>query len=74
MKIEVILERSPYRYVQVGLLRNGCPDYRIQKYNDIIERYEDIYTQGAQTHRLRSADFCEIPFVQSTLSPPTQAI
>ena len=43
MKIEVILERSPYRYVQVGLLRNGFPDYRIQKYNDTTERYEDIY-------------------------------
>ena len=43
MKIEVILERSPYRYIQVGLLRNGCPDYRIQKYNDIKERYEDMY-------------------------------
>ena len=43
MKIEVIFERSPYRYIQVGYLRNGCPDYRIQKYDDIIERYEDMY-------------------------------
>ena len=44
MKPEVILERSPYRYVQCGLLEINCmPDYRIQKYNEWTKRYQDMY-------------------------------
>ena len=43
MTTKVIYERSPYRYVEVGLLRNGFPDYRIQKYDDTTERYNDMY-------------------------------
>ena len=42
-KTEVILERYPYRYVEVGILDNGFPDYRIQKYNDWTKRYSDMY-------------------------------
>ena len=30
--MKVIHERYPYRYVDVGILENGFPDYRIQKY------------------------------------------
>tara|TARA_Y100001951_G_C11166275_1_gene197638 strand:- start:168 stop:425 length:258 start_codon:yes stop_codon:yes gene_type:complete len=43
MTPKVIYERSPYRYVECGSLRNGFPDYRIQKYNDITQKYQDIY-------------------------------
>ena len=42
-KPEVILERYPYRYVQCGLLENGFPDYRIQKWNEWSKRYKDMY-------------------------------
>jgi hypothetical protein len=42
-KLETILERYPYRYVKVGTLDNGHPDYRIQKYNDWTKRYKDMY-------------------------------
>ena len=42
-KLETILERYPYRYVKVGMLDNGHPDYRIQKYNDWTKRYKDMY-------------------------------
>ena len=43
MKLESILERHPYRYVSVGKLDNGFPDYRIQKFNDYTRRYNDMY-------------------------------
>lgn len=44
MKPTVILERSPYRYVQCGTLEiNGMPDYRIQKFNEWTKRYTDMY-------------------------------
>ena len=44
MKPEVLLERSPYRYVQCGTLEiNGMPDYRIQKFNEWTKRYSDMY-------------------------------
>ena len=43
MKLETILERYPYRYVSVGTLPNGRPDYRIQKFNDWTQRYRDMY-------------------------------
>ena len=43
MKLETILERHPYRYVSVGKLDNGFPDYRIQKFNDYTRRYNDVY-------------------------------
>ena len=43
-KVQVILERAPYRYVQCGLLEiNGKPDYRIQKFNEWTKRYSDMY-------------------------------
>ena len=44
MKPTVILERSPYRYVQCGTLEiNGMPDYRIQKFDEWTKRYKDMY-------------------------------
>ena len=43
MKLETILERHPYRYVSVGKLDNGFPDYRSQKFNDYTRRYNDMY-------------------------------
>ena len=41
--VNVLLERYPYRYVSVGMLDNGHPDYRIQKYHDWTKRYRDMY-------------------------------
>ncbi len=41
--VKVLLERAPYRYVSVGMLDNGHPDYRIQKQNEYTKRYSDMY-------------------------------
>jgi len=43
MKPIVLLERFPYRYVEVGTLDNGCPDYRIQKIDSYTRKYTDMY-------------------------------
>jgi hypothetical protein len=43
MKPNVLMERHPYRYVSVGTLENGFPDYRIQKFNEWSKRYSDMY-------------------------------
>ena len=43
MALTVIHERYPYRYVDVGILENGFPDFRIQKYNEDTGRYKDMY-------------------------------
>ena len=43
-KPSILLERFPYRYVQVGNLEiNGKPDCRIQKVDSYTGRYKDIY-------------------------------
>jgi hypothetical protein len=43
-KPTVLMERFPYRYVQVGTLEiNGKPDYRIQKVDSYTGRYRDMY-------------------------------
>ena len=43
-KMNVILERFPYRYVEDGIIElNGKPDYRIQKFNEYTRRYNDMY-------------------------------
>jgi hypothetical protein len=43
-KPSVLMERFPYRYVQVGTLEiNGKPDYRIQKADSYTGRYRDMY-------------------------------
>ena len=42
-QVKVLLERFPYRYVSVGMLENGHPDYRIQKANEYTKRYSDMY-------------------------------
>jgi hypothetical protein len=43
-KPTVLLERFPYRYIQVGTLEiNGKPDYRIQKVDSYTGRYRDMY-------------------------------
>jgi hypothetical protein len=41
--MKILLERFPYRYVESGVLENGCPDFRIQKMNSISSRYNDMY-------------------------------
>ena len=41
--MKVIYERYPYRYVSSGVLENGQPDYRIQKFHEWTQRYRDMY-------------------------------
>ena len=48
MKLEVILERYPYRFVQFGKLKTGYPDFRIQKFNEWTRRYNDMYLLDSQ--------------------------
>ena len=43
MEIKIIMERFPYRYVEVGTLENGKPDFRIQKIGRYSPRYKDMY-------------------------------
>ena len=46
----VILEKFPYRYIEMGnLLENGHPDYRIQKFNEYTRRYNDMYLLDSAT-------------------------
>ena len=42
-KMKVLHEHYPYRFVETGILDNGKPDYRIQKYNWMTKRYSDMY-------------------------------
>ena len=43
-KPTVLMERFPYRYIQVGTLEiNGKPDCRIQKQNEYTKKWYDIY-------------------------------
>ena len=41
--MKVLLEQFPYRYVECGTLKNGHPDYRIQKINSFTGFYKDMY-------------------------------
>ena len=41
--MNVIMERFPYRYVESGTLKNGRPDFRIQKMDNWTKRYKDMY-------------------------------
>ena len=41
--MKVLLENYPYRFTENGLLNNGKPDYRIQKYSIETKRYRDMY-------------------------------
>ena len=41
--MNVIMERSPYRYVECGTLVIGFPDFRIQKQDYYTKRYKDMY-------------------------------
>ena len=54
--VKVLLERSPYRYVSVGTLENGCPDYRIQKQDYYTKRYKDMYLLDNQMQLLTAME------------------
>ena len=54
MKLEVILERYPYRFVQFGKLESGYPDFRIQKMNFNTWRWNDMYLLDSQAQ----LDYC----------------
>ena len=56
MKPNVLMERHPYRYVSVGTLENGFPDYRIQKFNEWSKRYSDMYPCDNQMQILTSIE------------------
>jgi hypothetical protein len=49
-KPTVVMERFPYRYVQVGTLEiNGKLDCRIQKVDSYTGRYRDMYLCDNET-------------------------
>ena len=50
--MKVLLERFPYRYVEMGILENGFPDYRIQKADSYTKRYRDMYLLDNQMQLL----------------------
>ena len=54
MKLEVILDRYPYRFVQFGKLESGYPDLRIQKMNYNTWRWNDMYLLDSQAQ----LDYC----------------
>ena len=54
MKLDVILDRYPYRFVQFGKLESGYPDFRIQKMNFNTWRWNDIYLLDSQAQ----LDYC----------------
>tara|TARA_R100000353_G_scaffold131603_1_gene93369 strand:+ start:215 stop:472 length:258 start_codon:yes stop_codon:yes gene_type:complete len=44
MKMKILLEQFPYRYVEKGTIElNGMPDYRIQKVDSYTGKYKDMY-------------------------------
>ena len=55
-QVKVLLERFPYRYVSVGVLENGFPDYRIQKAHEYTKRYSDMYLCDNQMQILRAME------------------
>ena len=50
--MKILLERFPYRYVEMGILDNGFPDYRIQKADSYTKRYRDMYLLDNQMQLL----------------------
>ncbi len=82
MKTKVILERFPYRYVEVGVLENGNPDYRIQKADHYTERYSDMYLLDNQMQLLTAMEDFEytkwldpegVPcYIKDEVSGPTE--
>tara|TARA_B100000212_G_C26972979_1_gene363358 strand:- start:124 stop:384 length:261 start_codon:yes stop_codon:yes gene_type:complete len=54
MKLDVILDRYPYRFVQFGKLESGYPDFRIQKMNFNTWRWNDMYLLDSQAQ----LDYC----------------
>lgn len=50
--MKILLERFPYRYVEMGILENGFPDYRIQKADSYTKRYRDMYLLDNQMQLL----------------------
>jgi len=55
-QVKVLLERFPYRYVSVGMLENGHPDYRIQKADYYTKRYRDMYLLDNQMQLLTAME------------------
>ena len=59
-KPTVLLERFPYRYVQVGILEtNGKPDFRIQKADSYTKRYRDMYLLDNQMQLMTAMEDIE---------------
>ena len=54
--MKALYERFPYRYVEVGVLENGNPDYRIQKADSYTKRYRDMYLLDNRAQLLLAID------------------
>ena len=56
-KPTVLMERFPYRYIQVGTLEiNGKPDCRIQKVDSYTGRYRDMYLCDNETQLMTAME------------------
>jgi len=54
--MNILLERFPYSYVEVGTLENGSPDCRIQKIDSYTGRYKDMYLCDNQMQLLTAME------------------
>ena len=62
MKRKVLLDRYPYRYVEVGELANGKPDCRLERYDSSTKRYKEIYLFDNQMQMMTAMsdiDYCK---------------
>ena len=57
--MKILLERFPYRYVEMGTLDNGFPDYRIQKADHYTKRYSDMYLCDNGMQLTTALEACE---------------
>ena len=59
--MKVLLERSPFRFVEKGTLDNGFPDYRLQEQDEYTKRWFDAYLFDNQMQCLLAMEDAEYP-------------
>tara|TARA_Y100000361_G_scaffold139508_1_gene142620 strand:- start:569 stop:796 length:228 start_codon:yes stop_codon:yes gene_type:complete len=59
--VKVLLERSPFRFVEKGTLDNGFPDYRLQEQDEYTKRWFDAYLFDNQMQCLLAMEDAEYP-------------
>ena len=59
--MKVLLERSPFRFVEKGTLDNGFPDYRLQEQDEYTKRWFDAYLFDNQMQCRLAMEDAEYP-------------